>query len=337
MIISCVMPVFNAATYLTLAIDSVLVQTLGDFELIVVDDGSTDSSRAIVEAMAEKDARIRLVTKPNSGIVDSLNLGISISQGAFIARMDGDDICDPDRFKSQIEYFSEHPECVVLGTRVRIIDKTGAAVRTTRSVKWRQTDGTEFPLGGITLCHPSVMFRKSAFDKTRGYSNLYYASEDYELWYQMSKFGTVAELFAVLLSYRVHSESISMKKLSQQRFGCMKAELAYWACKKGIENEIIANIEKSRDMPELGRAISGAATAFPPLNAIALYLAAQTLRRIAIRAPVRTAVNELWAYGLKIVRDAPLVLKKNSRHIWLLAIKEGSRGFANIVRRVVGV
>ena len=120
--VSVIMPVFNGRRYLAKAIASVLAQTFADFELIVVDDGSTDRTPEILARFAENDARIRIVSRPNTGIVGALNDAIAVARGEFLARMDADDLCEPERFAKQVEYLRAHPDCVIHGTQILRID-----------------------------------------------------------------------------------------------------------------------------------------------------------------------------------------------------------------------
>ena len=127
-LISVIMPVFNAARYLSKAVDSVLAQTLGDFEFIIIDDGSTDASETILRKYAEQDSRIRLTRRPNTGYVVALNEGLAQACGEFIARMDADDVCLPKRFERQAQFLREHPDVVLVGGRVEIIDEGGRLI-----------------------------------------------------------------------------------------------------------------------------------------------------------------------------------------------------------------
>ena len=123
--ISCVLPVYNCEEYLKESIQSILKQTFRDFELIIINDGSTDSSSAIIEEMRLCDDRITVLNQENEGIVVALNRGLAISRGLFIARMDGDDIAAPDRFKIQYEFLRRYPDVVVVGGLARGIDGLG--------------------------------------------------------------------------------------------------------------------------------------------------------------------------------------------------------------------
>src|SRR3954452_3787995 len=123
--VSVAMPVYNSERYLAKAVESILAQTFTDFEFLIVDDGSTDASRAILENYAARDQRIKLVSRPNTGYLIALNEMLERSLGYYVARMDADDVALPQRFERQVKYLDDHPECVLLGSRVTIIDPDG--------------------------------------------------------------------------------------------------------------------------------------------------------------------------------------------------------------------
>src|ERR1700726_1508117 len=118
--ISVLMPVYNAERYVAEAVESILSQTFADFEFIIIDDGSKDRSLAILEEYAARDPRIRLVSRPNTGIVKALNQGLALASGELVARMDADDIAMPERLAKQRDYLADHPECVMVGSRVLV-------------------------------------------------------------------------------------------------------------------------------------------------------------------------------------------------------------------------
>src|SRR5678816_4165512 len=106
--VSIVMPVYNAAAYLAEAVDSILAQTFRDFQFVIVNDGSTDRSTAILERYAHRDQRIKLISRPNTGIVGALNDGLAEATGDYIARMDADDVSTPNRLAVQVDYLDKH-------------------------------------------------------------------------------------------------------------------------------------------------------------------------------------------------------------------------------------
>src|SRR6476661_6105481 len=123
--VSVLMPVYNAGRYVAEAVESILGQTYADFEFLIVDDGSTDRSRAILERYAARDPRIRLVSRPNTGYAAALNELLGLARGELVARMDADDVALPERLLRQVNYLRAHPEVVCVGTAVHLIDGGG--------------------------------------------------------------------------------------------------------------------------------------------------------------------------------------------------------------------
>ena len=123
--VSVLMPVYNAQRYVAEAVQSILTQTMGDFEFIIIDDGSTDDSTRILRDWAQRDSRIRLVSRPNTGLCVALNEGLAMANGRYIARMDADDISLPQRFALQLEYLKTHEKLVCIGGSFLLIDAAG--------------------------------------------------------------------------------------------------------------------------------------------------------------------------------------------------------------------
>ena len=175
------MPVYNGAKYLNEAVDSILNQTLTNFEFLIIDDGSTDQS--INQINAYDDSRIQLiVNKNNIGQSAALNKGISLARGEYIARMDQDDISMPERLERQSEFMENHPDVDVLGTWVQLMGKYDGILEL-------ETDSEKIKMNLLTdqnLAHPAVMIRKSTLLKYDLYYNPTYSiAQDYDLWVRM--------------------------------------------------------------------------------------------------------------------------------------------------------
>lgn len=233
--ISVLLPVYNAAHFIDKAITSILTQTMKNFEFIIINDGSTDSSGEILQKFAHKDIRIRLVQRPNKGLISTLNEGIALARSPFIARMDADDIALPNRLKCQYEYLSKHPETLALGSYIQLMDEYGEVYRTKRlpigphiqeALRW-----------GSPLAHPSVMIRTEAMRKAGGYPSDFPAAEDYALWLRLLSLGKIDNLPDVLLSYRVHGTSVSHKHARQQRDSTLRAQ-ALWIAGRLFDKEL---------------------------------------------------------------------------------------------------
>lgn len=200
--ISIVMPVYNAEKYVSVAIKSILDQSFIDFEFIIVDDGSTDSTSKILSDF--NDTRINVFThKKNIGIVASLNEGIKQARGEYIARMDADDISISDRLEKQYAYMKNNPNVVICAGNIQSINHHGNIISkpwwkvSEASINWSLIWGNVIP-------HPTVMMRKSALPTTM-YRNYQYA-EDYDLWLRMMNKGDIVRINEILLLYRLHDD-----------------------------------------------------------------------------------------------------------------------------------
>jgi glycosyltransferase involved in cell wall biosynthesis len=207
-LISVVMPVYNAEKYLTEAIESILEQTYEYFEFIIINDGSTDSSSIIIDSYAEIDSRIRHVKNKNQGISLSLNDGINIAKGEFIARMDADDISLSTRFEEQVKFMENNPEIGVCGTWAKLIGdiKDGEYNRPPSNhdeLKIRL-------LFSVCFVHPSVMMRRSLLIKTNNlYDPNFTSAQDYDLWSRLETHTNFSNIPKTLIKYRVLKNSVS--------------------------------------------------------------------------------------------------------------------------------
>ena len=205
--VTVLMAAFNAARFLRESVESILAQTFRDFELVIVDDGSTDDTAEIVRSF--HDERIVLLrNERNLGLTASLNRGLRASRGEWIARQDADDISDPVRLAREADFFSNHPDTVLVGTHARLIDTEGRTLGGLRvpvdplGIRWAQM----FDNGFI---HSAVMFSRAvALDGFGGYDESFRISQDYALWSRMMRRHPVANLDETLLSLRVHPSSL---------------------------------------------------------------------------------------------------------------------------------
>lgn len=212
--VTVLMPVYNGGAYLRGAIESVLGQTYRNFELLIVDDGSTDESGAIIRSY--DDPRIRLIENgENLGLVSALNRGIDTARGEYVARTDADDISLPSRLEKQVAFMEEHPEVGVCGSWVKTIgDHAGHIQRYLASGE----DIRANLLFWTSLAHPSVILRKAVLEEPRiRYDGAYSRTEDYALWAELSRRTRFANIPEVLLRYRLHGESVSHVHAREQR------------------------------------------------------------------------------------------------------------------------
>jgi len=216
--ISVIMSAYNNQRYLHLAIDSIVAQCFGDFEFIIIDDGSNDSTLAILRDYESRDSRFKIISRPNKGLTISLNEALSHARAPLIARMDGDDVAMSDRFEKQVAYMNAHPECVLLGSRVDLIDPFGGHIALGDYMRHShaQIDAQLMSGSGGSVVHPVVMMRADALKKVGGYQEKYNNSEDLDLFLRLAEVGQVHNLMDVLLQYRRHPDSVSHQKFENQ-------------------------------------------------------------------------------------------------------------------------
>ena len=203
------MSVYNCRAYLADAIDSIRQQTFTDFEFIVIDDGSTDGSSAVIDQAAAADPRLRVIRRPNTGLVRALNEGLAAARGEFIARMDGDDLSVPERFSIQLRFLQENPGCVAVSAAVDLIDPAGRRLKTIQPPLAHREIVNDLLVGnGGALVHAAGMYRAAALAAVGGY-NAEFAGygEDWDLFLRLSRRGILANLGTVLYRYRMHPHS----------------------------------------------------------------------------------------------------------------------------------
>jgi len=210
------MPVYNGERFLAAAARSVLVQSFGDFELIVVNDGSTDRTATVLQALCEEDRRIRVINQPtNAGIAAALNVGCRAATGEVIARMDADDITLPERFGRQIEFLNENPDIGLLGATVQTMDEEGRLGRIWPSPT--SPGGVAWGLMFSTcVAHPTIMVRRRVLEQV-GYYPLGYVVEDYALLIRAIRVTRIANLPTVLHHYRIWNESFTQVQVAKNR------------------------------------------------------------------------------------------------------------------------
>jgi hypothetical protein len=224
-LISVVIPVFNAERYLDFSIRSMQAQTFADWEMIVIDDGSTDMSGAVAEDCARKDPRIRVFHKMNTGIAEARNAGWQTANGQYIAWQDADDLSYPDRLGRQLEFLLKNPSAAVVGTGYEDMDGEGRSLGKT----FRNPGIIHGPdLSDITwspVAQGTAMVRKEALQRVNGYRKVFTVAEDLDLWLRLAEQYQLANLSEVLVRVRYHSQSASNSRICENAL----CELAAWA------------------------------------------------------------------------------------------------------------
>lgn len=219
------MPVYNGEKHLREAIESILTQTFTGFELLVMDDGSTDQTPEILEEFAQKDHRVKIFRQENKGLVESLNSLAAHAKYDLIARMDADDISYPQRLEIQYEYMQKHPQTALLGTYAKIIEngnsnpasRNSTRARTRRNTALREDELNRWYLSIIPpFIHSAVMFTKNAFQKAGGYRQDEHPAEDYGLWVRMKRYGKLSTAPVLLHDYFLDTGGISARNFKKQ-------------------------------------------------------------------------------------------------------------------------
>ncbi len=244
--ISVLMPVYNAEATLDEALSSLAAQTLGDFEIVAVDDGSTDATPAILAAWQKSEKRLRVIRIAHAGVPTALQVGLEACRAPLIARMDADDRTYPTRLAAQAEFLRAHPQVAVLGTRVALHPKgmNGEGMRV--YLEWQNRLLTDEQIRReifieSPFVHPSVMFRREAVERVGGYRSVPWL-EDYDLWLRLYLEGArFAKLPQTLLLWRDHAERVTRrdKRASLENLLRLKAHYLALGPLRGRESIIV--------------------------------------------------------------------------------------------------
>jgi glycosyltransferase involved in cell wall biosynthesis len=212
-LVTVLLPVYNGEPFLGEAIDSIIHQTFTAWRLLILNDASTDRSLALAQSYT--DSRIIIVNNPaNLGLTATLNKGIDLTHTRYLARMDADDRCLPERFAKQVAYMEEHPEVGVCGTWLEYLESGLIIRRPTAHRKFLHFMLTK----GCPFFHPTVLLRTAIIkEHCLYYDPAYEPAEDFELWARLIKITQFANLPEILLQYRAHPNQISTRRHQEQQ------------------------------------------------------------------------------------------------------------------------
>jgi GT2 family glycosyltransferase len=268
--ISVIMPNYNGETYLEESINSILNQTFKDFEFIIIDDGSIDNSVRIIKKYLKKDNRIKLlINKKNLGIIQSLNKGLKIAKGDYIARMDSDDISLPSRLEIEYQYLKKNKDIFLVGTSYQIINEEGKKLFDIQTFFPSELVRKKL-LKKCIIAHPTVMFHN---DGCWYYRDKAIYCEDYDLWLRLLQKGKkMVILKEILLKYRVRKNSICNSKSKQQKL--FTKEILRW--NKNISLKISEGYKEFNPLLILNKSYHNAL--FNQINYISLLIKGKILR-----------------------------------------------------------
>ena len=280
--LSIYMPAYNVAAFVRKAVQSILDQTHRDFELIIVNDGSKDSTLEILTQMAAQDGRIRLVNQPNGGVSAASNRAIQMARSEYIARVDADDVADPQRMEKQLKYMREHPDCVALGSAMMLIDEGGLPLYPMAHIEYGHHNiDASLMNGGWPIAQPACMYRKNAVLAAGGYRSDLSLHEDHDLFLKLAEHGRLENLPEVLQYYRQHSTSLMAQESASSHSIVMP--------------EILRQARRRRGLPE----------ELPAEAVIAPVPALERVRRWAWRSLKAGHVQTARKYALATLRQAP--------------------------------
>ena len=251
-LVSVAMVICNADRFLGEAIESVLAQTFHDFEFIIVDFGSTDSSRTIASEYAAKDARISLHVIPNCALPKARNVACSFARGKYIAVMDADDICVPDRLMSEVSFMEKSSGVAIVGSATEWIDARGRSLGV-QTVPCNDTEIRNTLPSRCPFWHPTVLLRSEAFRLVEGYREAFMFAHDYDLELRLAERFDCANLPDVLLKYRIHPAQVSFRKQRLQTLCKLAAQTSAVARKIGAPDRLaeVSKIDEAL-LTELG-------------------------------------------------------------------------------------
>jgi len=255
--ISVLLAVYNAEKYVGEAIDSLLNQTFSDFEVIVVNDGSTDKSLEILNQFS--DPRLKVISQRNHGLASSLNTAANHATGEYLARMDADDICLPQRFEAQVNFLDRNQDVSVVGSAVEYIDSNGNYLARSFPPLASHIIAQKIMGGGCCLAHPSVMIRTQKFKQVGGYDErMCYTMQDLLLWAKMIATGHVLQNLPMpLIQYRLSESAIGNIQVDEEY---IRLKAAIFKDSLGLTDQLAAQfgakyleLKKVRKKSSLGR------------------------------------------------------------------------------------
>jgi glycosyltransferase involved in cell wall biosynthesis len=219
-LVTVVMPVHNGAATVADALDSVLAQTYGAFECIVVDDGSTDDSATVVRRAAARDVRIRLVASSRRGLAAALNVGIALAATRYVARQDADDVSMPARFERQVAFLERHADVCAVGAGASVIDDSGRAVGRFPTRHGAPAVRAALRTARATPVHGSVMMRRDTLAAVGGYREAFVAAQDFDLWLRLLERAEIDNLDEPLYAWRVSAGATYGSRRRSQLLYC---------------------------------------------------------------------------------------------------------------------
>jgi GT2 family glycosyltransferase len=240
-LVDVLLPAFNAEATIAEAVESLLAQSVSRLRILAIDDGSTDATPDILATLAQRDSRVVLIRRPNGGIIEALNCGLSVVTAPFVARQDADDISFPDRIERQLAAFEAEPDLVAVSGSCIHIDASGHPTGSRYAPPDPDAaDALALPASEPYLLHPFLMVRTDAFMSVAGYRHVLH-SEDTDLYWRLREIGRLRNLSVALGQMRLHAGSISNASLQNGRIMAVHSQLAALSARRrGLARQDLA-------------------------------------------------------------------------------------------------
>jgi hypothetical protein len=326
--VSVIIVTRNVESYLDEAIDSILKQTFSSLELIIVDYGSTDSSKEISVKAALNDSRVHFHEIPSCSLVEARNSASSLAQGEFIAVMDADDVSLPHRLEAEIRFLREHQNVGIVGGAAQWFDVRGRSLWVVNFACDHQAI-KEVLLTNCPYCHSAVVMRRELFVKVGGYRPVFKVSHDYDLWARLAEHTECANLRDPVVNYRVHGSQISLSRRKQQTLSILAVQASARLRRMGQEDlldsaseitpELLMQMgvsesqQEQRHMEEYRKwiaalSVAGEASAALEMRENALRMKWKHVDKVLIADLCVTTAKLYWADGRRL-KALLLVLK----------------------------
>jgi glycosyltransferase involved in cell wall biosynthesis len=311
-IVSVLLPVYNGEAYLRQAVDSILSQSLDNFELLLLNNSSTDGTNAICTDYSRRDSRIRYFQRDSKSLISSLNDGIKLCRGEFIARMDADDISMPERFDLQVRYLRENSDLSVVGSAIAVIDETGAVISNHVPYNPLIPAKSNLPMNETLIVHPATMIRRSTLIEIGGYRAGFLHCEDRDLWLRLLHKGALANLKEVLLHYRRHPGQVTSSKILEMVSNGAIAHLNYQQlC--ATDNDPLKRADKLPTITELNSVFHS------PLAKLR-YLEEMSKRTLNLDQTATKGISLTYANQFLVEAIICKALVKQASQNWITAI-----------------
>jgi len=318
--IDVIIPIYNAASTLEEAVNSIQRQTYGAIRIVLVDDGSTDATPTLLAKIAAEDPRVIVIRQENAGIVDALNRGWKACDAPLIARHDADDIAAPDRLAKQISFLEKNPDVIAVSGAFRHINSAGETTGRISLPALSEADPQWIPAREPYLIHPFLMLRRAAMEAVGGYRYVYHA-EDSDLYWRLQERGKLVNLDDVLGDYRLNPDSISSKSVINGRIQALSSQLAAISAMRRRSNQ--SDITFPRGAIQDYRAavtladmvqIAGAQLTADERSHLAIA-ASEKLRQLATYRPYELELSDFRFISASFKQGRRALSPENRRHI----------------------